>query len=777
MWLIVVSDEEATMNLEILHTRYPIVDWESQSLGSEHVYKIINTSYHKTFESMLKRFDRQDLVDLHGLVMKRFKDNTPEGYNLILLGDLKTISYTTLFVLSSSISIAAVSTASEIDIDSGSISTVAVSTASEIDTVAAEKAKEKGKGIMIEPEPPKKLKKRVQVQLTVDEELAKKLFEEECARFNAEQEARAKEEQEQEKSDFEVAQELQKQLDERRKANSIEWNTIVEQLQERQSDTIKRYQALKRKPISVAQARKNMMIYLKNMARYKMEYFKGINVEEEKGQKNLEEFAEKTETEPGVKEISKKTGGMRRKLLARKRTRETQDEDTSKRQKLDEEEAADYEEEKEELRMWLIVVSDEEATVNPEILHTRYPIVDWESQSLGSEHVYKIINTSYHKTFESMLKRFDRQDLVDLHGLVMKRFKDNTPEGYNLILLGDLKTMFEPDAENEVWSNQQDWTLINTASGSISIAAVSTASEIDTVAAEKAKEKAKKLFEEERARFNAEQEARAKEEQEQEKSDFESDTIKRYQALKRKPISVAQARKNMMIYLKNITGYKMEYFKGMSYDDIRPIFEVEYNKISKKTGGMGRKSLARKRTRETQDEDTSKRQKLDEEEAADYEEEKEELRMCLGSEHVYKIIRADGNTSYHKTFESMLKRFDRQDLMDLHGLVMKRFKYNTPEGYNLILWGDLKTMFEPDAKNEVWSNQQDWTLISWKLYENCEGHTLLLDGTLISFHMLVEKRYPFTKEMLEKMLNWRLEAEAENTMAFELLKIVKSQIE
>ncbi|GJR19219.1 hypothetical protein Tco_0967746, partial [Tanacetum coccineum] len=117
-----------------MHTRYPIVDWESQSLGSEHVYKIIradgNTSYHKTFESMLKRFDRQDLVDLHGLVMKRFKDNTPEGYNLILFGDPKTI-------------IAAVSTASEIDIASGSISIAAVSTASEIDTAAAEKAKEK----------------------------------------------------------------------------------------------------------------------------------------------------------------------------------------------------------------------------------------------------------------------------------------------------------------------------------------------------------------------------------------------------------------------------------------------------------------------------------------------------------------------------------------------------------------------------------------------------------------------------------------------------------
>nr|GEY31031.1 hypothetical protein [Tanacetum cinerariifolium] len=57
------------------------------------------------------------------------------------------------------------------------------------------------------------------------------------------------------------------------------------------------------------------------------------------------------------------------------------------------------------------------------------------------------------------------------------------------------------------------------------------------------------------------------------------DAVRKYQALKRKHVSVAQARKNMMIYLKNMDGYKMDYFKGISYDQIRPIFEMEYNKV------------------------------------------------------------------------------------------------------------------------------------------------------------------------------------------------------
>nr|GEW71261.1 putative ribonuclease H-like domain-containing protein [Tanacetum cinerariifolium] len=44
-----------------------------------------------------------------------------------------------------------------------------------------------------------------------------------------------------------------------------------------------------------------------------------------------------------------------------------------------------------------------------------------------------------------------------------------------------------------------------------------------------------------------------------------------------KPQTEAQARKNMMIYLKNVAGFKMDYFKGMSYDDIRPVFEKYFD--------------------------------------------------------------------------------------------------------------------------------------------------------------------------------------------------------
>nr|GEZ77377.1 hypothetical protein [Tanacetum cinerariifolium] len=53
--------------------------------------------------------------------------------------------------------------------------------------------------------------------------------------------------------------------------------------------------------------------------------------------------------------------------------------------------------------------------------------------------------------------------------------------------------------------------------------------------------------------------------------------IQRYQVMKKRPQTEAQARQNMMMYLKNTVGFRLDYFKGMSYDDIHLIFEAKFN--------------------------------------------------------------------------------------------------------------------------------------------------------------------------------------------------------
>ncbi|GKD34095.1 hypothetical protein Tco_1249604 [Tanacetum coccineum] len=183
-----------------------------------------------------------------------------------------------------------------------------------------------------------------------------------------------------------------------------------------------------------------MIKYLKNMGRFNHNQLKGKSYKElqrlyEREQKWINDFVpmdSEKEAKKSMKSESKGKKGKRIKRVADSALKKK----SSKKQKMineqesaesDKEAAADYEHKKEELRMWLTVVPDEEETVDPEILSTKYPIVDWESQNLGSDiHVYKIIradgNTSYHKTFSSMLRKFNRQDLMDLNRLVRKRF-------------------------------------------------------------------------------------------------------------------------------------------------------------------------------------------------------------------------------------------------------------------------------------------------------------------------------------------------------------------
>nr|GEU32661.1 retrovirus-related Pol polyprotein from transposon TNT 1-94 [Tanacetum cinerariifolium] len=97
----------------------------------------------------------------------------------------------------------------------------------------------------------------------------------------------------------------------------------------------------------------------------------------------------------------------------------------------------------------------------------------------------------------------------------------------------------------------------------------------------------------------------------------QDNVVLRYQALKRKPQTEAQARKNMMIYLKNMVEFKLDHSKGMSYDDIRPIFEKYFNSNvafleNTKEQLEEEESRALKRKAETSEEKAAKKQKLDE---------------------------------------------------------------------------------------------------------------------------------------------------------------------
>ncbi|GKD30273.1 hypothetical protein Tco_1241051 [Tanacetum coccineum] len=302
-----------------------------------------------------------------------------------------------------------------------------------------------------------------------DKELAQRLHEEELAELDRAQKEKQKQEEATNAALAEEFDEIQARMDadhelavrltheEQEKYTIEERATLLAEYFERRKKQLaaERAEAIRNKPPTRAQVRNMMITYLKHMGKYTHQQLKHKTLEElqklyQKEQKWINDFKPMDSEEDGS---NTKKAGKRIKRIAYstskqkspKKPKVIKEQESAK---SNEEAAANYEQEKEELRMWLVVVPDEDETVDPNILSVKYPIVDWESQNLGSVdmediHVYKIIradkNTSYHKTFSSMLRKFDRQDLMDLHRLVMKRFEDNPPEGYNLLLWGDLK--------------------------------------------------------------------------------------------------------------------------------------------------------------------------------------------------------------------------------------------------------------------------------------------------------------------------------------------------
>nr|GEZ47707.1 hypothetical protein [Tanacetum cinerariifolium] len=182
--------------------------------------------------------------------------------------------------------------------------------------------------------------------------------------------------------------------------------------------------------------------------------------------------------------------------------------------------------------------------------------------------------------------------------------------------------------------------------------------------------------------------------------------------------------------------FKMDYFKGMSYDDIRPIFEKYFNSnvaFLEKTKEQleEEESRALKRTSESLEEKAAKKRKLDEE----VEELKKHLQIVPNDDDgvyteatplalkvpvvdyaiytennkpYYKIIRADGSHQLFLSFLSLLRNFDREDLEVLWQLVKERFASSKPKNFlDDFLLTTLTYMFEkPDVQAQVWKNQR-----------------------------------------------------------------------
>ncbi|GJU57251.1 hypothetical protein Tco_1235017 [Tanacetum coccineum] len=211
----------------------------------------------------------------------------------------------------------------------------------------------------------------------------------------------------------------------------------------------------------------------------------------------------------------------------------------------------------------------------------------------------------------------------------------------------------------------------------------------------------------------------------------------------------------MCTYLKNMEGKKPKDLKNKSFDYIQKMFNKAFKRVN--TFVDFRTDLV---------EGSSKRAG---------EELEQESTSLVSIAVYYEVAPQVFKELQNRVFSLMLKSFSREDLEDLYKLVKARYGSTRPvEDLDLVLWNDLKNMFESHVEDTVWRNQQGYKVLEWKLYDSYKVHFLRMKSMQI--YMLVENKYPLTPATLSMMLEKKLRIDYESEMAYQLCKLIIKQL-
>ncbi|GKA71099.1 hypothetical protein Tco_0777238 [Tanacetum coccineum] len=211
-------------------------------------------------------------------------------------------------------------------------------------------------------------------------------------------------------------------------------------------------------------------------------------------------------------------------------------------------------------------------------------------------------------------------------------------------------------------------------------------------------------------------------------------------------------------------------------DELKSDKSKKAESSEEKAKGSRKKILGKKRAGKEQQQESSKRQRMEDDKETDEHEKVEEVDEAELKKHLvivkdddiaidaiplatkppviveykllkegimvhYQLIRADGSSKRYSSMIRMLQGIDREDLQTLWKLVKTKHGDTRPEDeHERVLWGDLKVMFEPDIKSDVWRNLQGYKVTIWKLFDSCGVHFVRFEN--VHIFMLVEKRYP-----------------------------------
>ncbi|GKB68272.1 hypothetical protein Tco_0929684 [Tanacetum coccineum] len=269
----------------------------------------------------------------------------------------------------------------------------------------------------------------------------------------------------------------------------------------------------------------------------------------------------------------------------------------------------------------------------------------------------------------------------------------------------------------------------------------------------------------------------------------------RAQEKRNRPPTKAQKRTQMSTYLKHMGGYTYKQLKGKSFDEIQKLFDKEMKKVntfvamgsevqeSKEKNKEGREETTKggrkrdawkekereRRSRKTFSQRNSKSLEEKKKMIIDYKLHKEGVLVH------YQLIRADGSSKRYSSMIRMLQGIDRKDLEALWRIVKAKYGDTRPENeFERVLYRDLKVMFEPDIKSDIWRMLQGYRVAIWKLIDSSRVYFVRFDNLYI--FILVERRYLLTPITITNMLNKKLQTDHQNETCYQLLKLMIQKI-
>ncbi|GJR02757.1 hypothetical protein Tco_0525741 [Tanacetum coccineum] len=288
---------------------------------------------------------------------------------------------------------------------------------------------------------------------------------------------------------------------------------------------------------------------------------------------------------------------------------------------------------------------------------------------------------------------------------------------------------------------------------------------------------------------------------------------KNAKAQRDKPMTQAQQRQYMAIYLKNQGGWKLAQIKKLIDEELKEKFEylirsmerfvpMDTEKESRKRTGIELQTESSKKLKSDTREDVSVPKEKDKE-SVKREKEFEIKKLVLrytkrkslarkglqkkpesaksGTEEdveAYMEERVDNGFNSTRTStckDSLLNDLTRDDLKELYRLMMLKYGDNRPKKeFERVLWGDLKTMFDPPSEEDaIWKLPHQQHILNWRYFHSCSVHCLTVEAAHI--YMLTEVKYPLAPRVCKAMLEKKILGDRKDEVCYQILKLIEKQ--